>query len=117
MRQRTQLINALCGHLAEFGLVAPKGPASLKVLENALADPASDAPGPVREMGAIYVEQIARLSEVIGRLAEELEAASRTDTQLRRLCTIPGIGAVTAGAVAAFAPDLATLDSGRNFAA
>ena len=26
------LINALRGHLAEFGLVAPKGPASLKVL-------------------------------------------------------------------------------------
>src|SRR5690606_26781404 len=42
---------------------------------------------------------------------------SRTDTQLRRLCTIPGIGPVTAGAVAAFAPDLATFDSGRNFAA
>jgi transposase len=117
VRQRTQLINALRGHLAEFGLVAPKGPASLKVLENALADPASDVPGPVREMGAIYVEQIARLTEVIGRLAEELEAASRTDTQLRRLCTIPRIGPVTAGAVAAFAPDLDTFDSGRNFAA
>jgi len=117
VRQRTQLINALRGHLAEFGLVAPKGPASLKVLENALEDQASDVPGHVRGMGAIYVEQIARLTEVIGRLAEELEAASRTDTQLRRLCTIPGIGPVTAGAVAAFAPDLATFDSGRNFAA
>jgi transposase len=33
VRQRTQLINALRGHLAEFGLVAPKGPANLKVLE------------------------------------------------------------------------------------
>lgn len=117
VRQRTQLINALRGHLAEFGLVAPKGPASLKVLKNALEDQAIDLPNPVREMGAIYVEQIARLSEVIGRLAEELEAASRTDTQLRRLCTIPGIGPVTAGAVAAFAPDLDTFDSGRNFAA
>ncbi|MBD9529040.1 IS110 family transposase [Paracoccus sp. PAR01] len=117
VRQRTQLINALRGHLAEFGLVAPKGPASLKVLENALEDQTSDLPSSVREMGAIYVEQIARLSAVIGRLAEELEAASRTDSQLRRLCTIPGIGPVTAGAVAAFAPDLATFDSGRNFAA
>lgn len=115
--QRTQLINALRGHLAEFGLVAPKGPASLKVLENALEDQASDLPDPVREMGTIYVEQITKLTEVIGRLAEELETASKTDTQLRRLCTIPGIGPVTAGAVAAFAPDLGTFDSGRNFAA
>ncbi|SET97424.1 Transposase [Paracoccus homiensis] len=117
VRQRTQLINALRGHLAEFGLVAPKGPASLKVLETALADENSVLPGQVRGMGAIYLDQIATLTEVIVRLANELEAASKTDDQLRRLCTIPGIGPITAGAVAAFAPDLDTFDSGRNFAA
>lgn len=117
VRQRTQLINALRGHLAEFGLVAPKGPASLKLLENALADQSSDLPDPVREVGAVYLEQIARLTDVIERLANELEDASKTDCELRRLCTIPGIGPVTAGAVAAFAPDLDTFDSGRNFAA
>ena len=112
VRQRTQLINALRGHLAEFGLVAPKGPASLKVLENALVDETSALPAAVREMGTIYLEQIERLTDVIERLA-----GSKTDVQLRRLCTIPGIGPVTAGAVAAFAPDLDTFDSGRNFAA
>ena len=116
-RRRTQLIDALRGHLAEFGLVAPKGPASLKVLENALAEEASDPPGPVREMGAIHLDQIARLTEVIARLSGELEAASKTDAELRRLCTVPGIGPVTAGAVAAFAPDMSTFESGRNFAA
>jgi len=117
VRQRTQLINALRGHLAEFGLVAPKGPASLKLLENALAEESTDLPEPVRHMGSIYVEQIARLTEVIDRLSDELETSSKIDEQLRRLCTIPGIGPVTAGAVAAFAPDLDTSDSGRNFAA
>ena len=117
VRQRTQLIDALRGHLAEFGLVAPKGPASLKVLEHALAEPEMDLPAPVREMGALYFDQTARLTEGIERLAGELEAASRTDADLRRLRTIPGIGPVTAGAVAAFAPDMSTLDSGRNFAA
>jgi transposase len=117
VRQRTQLINALRGHLAEFGLVAPKGPASLKLLENALADESSDLPDPVCEMGAVYLEQIARLTDVIERLANELEDAAKTDCELRRLCTIPGIGPVTAGAMAAFAPDLDTFDSGRNFTA
>ena len=117
VRQRTQLINSLRGHLAEFGLVAPKGPSSLKVLQNALVDETSALPAAVREMGTIYLEQIERLTGVIERLAGELEAASKTDVQLRRLCTIPGIGPVTAGAVAAFAPDLDTFDSGRNFAA
>ena len=117
VRQRTQLINALRGHLAEFGLVAPKGPASLKLLENALDDETTDLPDPVRKMGTVYLEQIANLMEVIERLAAELEAATKTDEELRRLCTIPGIGPVTAGAVAAFAPDLDTFDTGRNFAA
>lgn len=117
VRQRTQLINALRGHLAEFGLVTPKGPASLKVLETALADETSALPAAVREMGTIYLEQIERLTDVIEQLAGELEAASKTDVQLRRLCTIPGIGPVTAGAVAAFAPDLDKFGSGRNFAA
>lgn len=68
-------------------------------------------------MGTVYLEQIANLTEVIERLAAELEAATKTDEELRRLCTIPGIGPVTAGAVAAFAPDLDTFDTGRNFAA
>jgi transposase len=117
VRQRTQLVNALRGHLAEFGLIAPKGPASLKLLENALAEESTDLPEPVRHMGSIYVEQIARLTEVIDRLSDELETSTKTDEQLCRLCTIPGIGPVTAGAVAAFAPDLDTFDSGRNFAA
>ncbi len=97
--------------------VAPKGPANLKVLEEALADEASDLPVAVRAMGTIYLDQITGLTQVIERLADELETASRTNTDLRRLCTIPGIGPVTAGAVAAFAPDLDTFDSGRNFAA
>ena len=32
VRQRTQLINALRGHLSEHGVVAPQGPANVKVL-------------------------------------------------------------------------------------
>lgn len=72
VRQRTQLINALRGHLAEFGVVAPKGPANLKVLEVALADEVDDLPVAVRAMGTIYLDQIARLTEVIERLADDL---------------------------------------------
>ena len=66
---------------------------------------------------SIYVQQIEQLSEIIARLANDLEAATKTDQELRRLCTVPGIGPVTAGAIAAFAPDLENFDSGRNFAA
>lgn len=117
VRQRTQLINALRGHLAEFGLVAPKGPVHIKLLQSALAGSDVDLPTPVREMGQLYLQQIEQLTGIIARLANELEAATKTDCELRRLCTVPGIGPVTAGAIAAFAPDLETFDSGRNFAA
>jgi transposase len=113
-RRRTQLIDAWRGHLAEFGLVAPKGPASLKPLENALADETTDLPDPVREVEAVSLGRIANLTEATLRLADELEAATKTDEELRRLRPIPGIGPVTTGAVAAFAPDLDTFDSGRD---
>ncbi len=36
--QRTQMTNALRGHLAEHGLVAARGPAHLKRLADAIAD-------------------------------------------------------------------------------
>src|SRR4029450_12348507 len=38
VRQRTQLINALRGHLAEHGVVAPQGPAHVKRLADAIED-------------------------------------------------------------------------------
>jgi transposase len=77
-------INALRGHLAEFGLVAPKGPIHLKILHTALKGSDVDLPAPVREMGQIYVRQIEQLTEIIVRLANELEAATKTDQELRR---------------------------------
>ena len=38
VRQRTQAINALRGHLSEFGTVAPQGPAHVSHLTQALED-------------------------------------------------------------------------------
>ena len=54
-----QLITVLHRYLTTFALAPPQGPARLKVLQNALADPASDAPGPVR--GARPTSRRARL--------------------------------------------------------
>ena len=45
VRQRTQTINALRGHLAEFGVVAPQGPAHVSWLASTLDDPGSSLPG------------------------------------------------------------------------
>lgn len=117
VKQRTQLINALRGHLAEFGVIAPGGATNVKQLEQAIREEGTDLPTVVREMARFYLEQIAALTIRIDELVQQLQLASRTDSFLRRLCTVPGVGPVTAGAIAAFAPDLRTFSHGRNFAA
>jgi transposase len=44
VRQRTQLINALRGPLAEHGIIAAQGPAHLKTLAGAIAAPEPSMP-------------------------------------------------------------------------
>src|SRR6202162_103733 len=55
VRQRTQLINALRGHLAEHGIIAAHGLAKVKVLATAMRDTASLHPL-VRELGQRYLD-------------------------------------------------------------
>ena len=59
--QRTQLINALRGHLAEHGVVAATGTAQLKRLADVLEDSDTALPEGVRDLGQMYLVQIAEL--------------------------------------------------------
>ena len=115
--QRTQLINALRGHLAEFGVVVAQGPANLKGIAGMIDDDAISLPDEVRDIVRLYLDQIALLTQKIDDLHFKLRAATKVDDAMRRLCTLPGVGPVTAGAIMAFAPDLSNFASGRNFAA
>lgn len=115
--QRTQLINALRGHLAEFGLVVAQGPANLKSVGAVVDDETVDLPDAVRDIVRLYLEQIELITGKIDDLTQRLRDATRESDEMRRLCTVPGVGPVTAGAVLAFAPDLRAFASGRNFAA
>ena len=117
VRQRTQTINALRGHLAEFGVVAPQGPAHIDRLASALQDPGSGLPGSVRELGALLFDRIEDLDAKIDGLRRELRARACQDEEAGRLMTIPGIGPITATAVQAFAPPMESFRRGRDFAA
>ena len=44
VRQRTQIINALRGHMAEYGQVAAKGVAHVQRLIERIEDPADELP-------------------------------------------------------------------------
>ena len=85
VRQRTQTINALRGHLAEFGVVAPQGVAHVGRLALALEDPGSGLPGAVRALGGVLLGQIADLDAKIDGLEKELRACARQDEQAARL--------------------------------
>jgi len=117
VRQRTQLINALRGHLAEFGVVVAQGPVHLKEVIGLLDEGTVEVPEAVKEIVHIYLDQIDLLAAKIEELSQRLRQATRENSETRRLCTVPGVGPVTAGAIMAFAPDLRAFSSGRNFAA
>ena len=118
VRQRTQAINALRGHLAEFGLVAPRGPAHVVRLAWALeSEEGAGLPALTREMGALLLERIAELDRKVAELDRALRAAAREDEEAARAMTVPGVGPITAMALQALAPPLETFRKGRDFAA
>ena len=117
VRQRTQTINALRGHFAEFGVIAPRGPAHVKRLAEAIEDADSGLPDPVRELGALLLVQVAELDEKIAELEKELCERAREDEQTVRLMSVPGIGPLCAMAIQAFAPPMESFRHGRDFSA
>ena len=117
VRQRTQTSNALRGHLAEFGVIAPRGPAHLGRLAAAIEDADSGLPDPVRELGALLLGQVAELDEKIVGLEQELREQACEDEQTVRLMSIPGIGPLSAMAIQAFAPPMESFRRGRDFSA
>ena len=117
VRQRTQAISALRGHLAEYGLIAPQGPAHPARLKDALEQSGSELPEAVIEIGMELLSHIEALEVRINGLSARLRAEARRDETARRLMTIPGVGPVCAVALAALAPPVSSFSKGRDFAA
>jgi transposase len=116
VRQRTQISNALRGHMAEYGWIAPKGLAHLEKLAALIADPAA-VPEGVRAVCTVLLDGLAVLDRQIALLDKEIARRAREDEVARRLMTIPGIGPITATAILALAPPSGTFAKGRDFAA
>lgn len=119
VKQRTQLGNAIRGHLTEYGWVAPKGPSHLAMLADLLEDSemAATLPLAARAMFAMMVDMLTELGKRVAALDKEIARRAREDEVARRLMTIPGIGPITATAIAAIAPPAETFAKGRDFAA
>ncbi len=117
VRQRTQTINALRGHLAEFGLVAPLGVPSVQELWEALTENEDILPAPAVSAVHRLFEQIEVLSSQVEEMDKEIRRIVREEEELKRLMTIPGVGELTAMAVHAFAPPMESFRRARDFSA
>jgi transposase len=117
VRQRTQCINALRGHLTEYGWVVPKGTAHVATLIGQIEDPNCSLPESARAIFRVLVTSLTSLDESIAVLDREISRRSKEDAVARRLMTIPGVGPITATAITALAPPIETFATGRDFAA
>ena len=70
--QRTQLANALRGHLAEHGHIVPHGLGNVRRFAGIATDATNDLPQLVRDLALIYLDQIAQLSVRIEALERQM---------------------------------------------
>ncbi|MCP1169434.1 IS110 family transposase [Limimaricola sp. ASW11-118] len=117
IRQRTQAINALRGHLAEFGAVVPQGAANAGRLVALVEDQSSGLPDDARGTLEVLVGTLAQLDAQIAKLDAEIARRAKESDVARRLMTVPGIGPLIATAIAVLAPPPETFRRGRDFAA
>ena len=117
-RQRTMLVNALRGHLAEFGIVAPRGIHKAEELIAVIGDVSDERiPSAARRVLPVLATELAALGLRITAIEAEIVARTRADPVARRLATIPGIGPIIASRITATVPDPSIFQSGRDFAA
>jgi transposase len=113
--QRTQAINALRGHAAEFGVVAAKGTVNVAALLSVLAaDGAIPAAAQTmfQQMGA----HIEALDQRVTALDGELAALHKANPVSQLLADIPGVGPVAAITMA-LTVEPGNFESARHFAA
>ena len=117
VRQRTMLVNGLRAHMAEFGIIVAQGIQRLPELVALLEDEKTSIPQIAREVLAAMVVQINNLTTSIRRMDKCIVAWCRANAAARRLATIPGVGPITASALAATITDPTLFQSGRHLAA
>ena len=116
-RQRTALINAIRGHMGELGLIAAQGPRNVAKLVEALRAAGDEVPELARRALYARIDQLGLLEIGIRKAEADILAWHKAHEASRRLATIPGVGPITASAIAATVPDARLFRSGRQFAA
>jgi len=115
---RTAQSNQLRGLLSEFGIVMPKGISNLKrQMPEILEDADNGLPHTSRELFARLYAHFKELDCQVHELERQIKACHRDDPSSRRLEAIPGIGPISASALAASIGDAKAFRNGRQLAA
>ena len=118
MRQRTQVINALRAHLAEFGITAAQGREGLKELLKIVTSDADERlPANAQASLIVLAAELQAMQTLIGSIEKRIMTQHCGNEASKRLRTIPGIGIIGATAIAATVTDPKAFRSGRDMAA
>lgn len=118
VRQRTQISNMLRGLLAEFGIVIAQGIGSaVKFAKDVLDNDRLDIPEVAVDVLTNLSNQLVALHLRIRWYEMRMRLQAKQDPRVMLLRTIPGVGPVTASAIAATIGDARQFKNGREFAA
>src|SRR5271165_5009243 len=113
--QRTQLVNAIRGHAAEFGVIAAKGVSNIvRLLEKIATD--TEIPQAAREMLALLGARVSELDTRINQVELQMMQQHKANPVSRMLDEVPSIGPIVALACA-LTVDPSQYKSARHFAA
>ncbi|MFG6548253.1 IS110 family transposase [Sulfitobacter sp. M21595] len=118
VRQSTQLINMLRSLAAEFGITIARGVArAIDFAKAVIEGPGDDLPELAWDVLRVLSRQLVELHKRLRWYEITLRIQARLSQQAQLLQTIPGVGPVTASAVAATIGSGHQFRSGREFAA
>jgi len=115
MKNRTAQSNQIRGLLMEYGIVLGKGVANLcKALPGVLEDADNGLTPMFRELLYGLSDELRRLEERIAAYDTQIKHLSAQSEACQRLLTIPGVGPMTATALAAAVGDARAFANGRE---
>lgn len=117
-QERTACINRIRALLAEFGLVAPAGPAKLRAqLPQLLEDGANEMTGVARLVIERWLEQWRAVEQDIAWSDQRIAEHARSDARAKQAQALLGVGPVGASALVASVADFAQFRSAAQFVA
>ena len=118
VKARTAQANQIRGLLAEYGIAIPVGISHItKDVPKIIEDGGYDLPGSFQQLIGRLVGHFKELDKQVDELEGQIKQWHREHEDSCRLAEIPGIGPITASALAASIGDAKTFKNGRQLAA